>query len=322
MQIAQTVAFGGGGLIRAAELRGDNAAQARLLGDSSTRAVVVWRGKLLFQGDGDTVHLARLPIGHEILDLAGEAPVFLGLDGQDACFAYDISDWAPADAPVDPAAFFDPTEQRHPSLQIDSRFGELRGVMARLSAVDAELAATARSILCWHETHGFCAKCGVKTAVSMAGWQRECGACGRRHFPRTDPVVIMLITRGNSILLGRSPGWPDGMYSLLAGFVEPGETIEAAVRREVLEETNVQVGAVDYLASQPWPYPSSLMLGCSGDALSHEITIDPIEIEHAIWLTREELMGVFAGENTDIHPPRIGSIAHFLMQNWLANRPN
>jgi NAD+ diphosphatase len=155
---------------------------------------------------------------------------------------------------------------------------------------------------------------------AMSGWQRDCPACGAHHFPRTDPVVIMLITHGNAVLLGRSPGWPEGMYSLLAGFVEPGETLEAAVRREVYEETNVRVGPVSYLASQPWPFPASLMFGCAGEALTTEITIDPQEIEDALWVSREDMVSVFAGQHPDILPARKGAIAHFLLENWLADR--
>jgi len=154
----------------------------------------------------------------------------------------------------------------------------------------------------------------------MAGWQRTCPACGAHHFPRTDPVVIMLVTRGNSVLIGRSPGWPAGMYSLLAGFVEPGETLEAAVRREVFEEAGVRVGAVRYLASQPWPFPASLMFGCHGEALDGAITIDPAEIEDALWLTREEMVTVMAGAHPEIRAPRKGAIAHFLVAAWLADR--
>ena len=140
------------------------------------------------------------------------------------------------------------------------------------------------------------------------------------HFPRTDPVVIMLITHGNRVLMGRSPGWPDGMYSLLAGFVEPGETIEAAVRREVEEESSIKVGSVEYLASQPWPYSSSLMIGCRGEAKSDEIDIDPHEIEDARWFTREEIAASFAGQNPNLKPAREGAIAHFILWNWLADR--
>jgi NAD+ diphosphatase len=129
----------------------------------------------------------------------------------------------------------------------------------------------------------------------------------------------MLITHGNSVLMGRSPGWPQGMYSLLAGFIEPGETLEAAVRREVFEEAGVHVGAVNYLSSQPWPFPASLMFGCQGEATSTQINIDPIEIEDALWISREEMMEVFAGNHPNILPARKGAIAHFLLVNWLAD---
>ena len=130
----------------------------------------------------------------------------------------------------------------------------------------------------------------------------------------------MLITHGNSVLVGRSPGWPEGMYSLLAGFVEPGETIEAAVRREVFEEAGVRVGTVSYLSSQPWPFPASLMFGCAGDALNKDLTIDPEEIEDAMWVTREEMADAFAGNHPKLLPARKGAIAHFLLEAWLSDR--
>lgn len=155
--------------------------------------------------------------------------------------------------------------------------------------------------------------------MSEAGWQRRCDACKAHHFPRTDPVVIMLITHGNSVLMGRSHHWPEGMYSLLAGFVEPGETIEAAVRRETFEESGVEVGEVRYLSSQPWPFPNSLMFGCQGFATSDQITIDPVEIEDACWVSREDMMDAAAGHRPDMRPARKGSIARFLIEKWLAD---
>jgi NAD+ diphosphatase len=216
-------------------------------------------------------------------------------------------------------AFIDRSVQSHPTLPQEQGFAELRSIMTALSARDAELAATAKAIMSWHESHGFCAKCGAPSDVTQAGWQRVCQACGASHFPRTDPVVIMLITRGNKVLLGRSHGWPEGMYSCLAGFVEPGETIEAAVRREVWEEAGVRVGEVRYLSSQPWPFPASLMFGCHGIATSEEITIDPHEIEDALWVSREEVMDALAGIRQGLLPARKGAIAHFLLRNWLAD---
>jgi NAD+ diphosphatase len=232
----------------------------------------------------------------------------------------DLSAWDPEQIPDELGAFVDSTEQRHPLIEGDLRFAELRAVMTALSPREAELVASAKAILGWHANHRFCAACGQRSVVSMAGWQRDCPACGAHHFPRTDPVVIMLITHGNSLLVGRNAAWPEGMYSLLAGFVEPGETLEAAVRREVREEAGVEVGEVGYLASQPWPFPASLMLGCRGKALSREITVDRTEIEDALWLSREEVMQALAGTHPRMRAPRQGAIAGFLMRMWVADR--
>lgn len=314
MRSAETVTFGGSGLDRAAALRGDATAMTAHLAKGTV--VPVWRGKPLINVTGG---LGWLPAVHDVFKDGG-APLFLGLDRGVARFASDISGWQPA-LGVDPAigGFLDASLQTHPSLPESQTFQDLRGVMAQLDARDAELAATAKGMLHWHSTHGFCAACGQGSVVSQAGWQRICPACGAHHFPRTDPVVIMLVVRGNRLLLGRSAPWPAGMYSLLAGFVEPGETLEAAVRREVAEETGISVGAVRYLASQPWPFPNSLMFGCIAEATSESITIDPEELEDAQWVTREELVAVFAGQHPMIKPGRKGAIAHFLMTNWLAD---
>ncbi|MDX1780114.1 MAG: NAD(+) diphosphatase [Thalassovita sp.] len=322
MKHAEMVTFGGSGLDRAAEMRGDDAAVAAALAASETRSVVLWRGKPLITRDGQgRPALTRLPMDHPVLREARSGPIFLGREDSGPVFAHDISAWMPTE--VDETAlnsFLDRSEQHHPSLSASDTFAELRAVMARISPRDAELAATARALFGWHRTHRFCSQCGQESEMAMAGWQRDCPACGGHHFPRTDPVVIMLITRGNAVLMGRSHGWPEGMYSLLAGFVEPGETIEAAVRREVWEESGVRVGPVSYLASQPWAFPASLMVGCAGQAKTEELTIDPKEIDDARWFSREEIMLAFAGENPDLRPAREGSIAHFLLRNWLADR--
>jgi NAD+ diphosphatase len=317
MRIAETVTFGGSGLERAAELRGDTGAMEQHW--AAGRVLPIWRGKPLLAGTGREA-LGWLPSDSPVL-AGGEAPVFLGLDDGVARFAQDISGWAPeAGAEAVQAGFFDPSEQRHPGLPDDFAFVELRGVMTRLTPRDAELAATGKALVQWHRSHGFCAACGAASEIAMAGWQRTCPACATHHFPRTDPVVIMLVTRGNKVLMGRSAAWPEGMYSLLAGFVEPGETLEAAVRREVFEETGVRVGPVRYLASQPWPFPASLMFGCAAEATSDEIVIDPTEIEDAFWISREDMVTVMAGEHDRIKPARKGAIAHFLIVNWLADR--
>ncbi len=314
MRLAETVTFGGSGLDRAEGLRKDPAALAQALAQGLV--LPFWRGKPLLAG----LQLGWLAAGHPALAHGGP-PVFLGLDAGVARFATDISPWAPeAGAEAVEAGFFDPSVQRHPALDASHGFAELRGVMTDLTPREAELAATAKAVLHWHRSHGFCAVCGAASAMAQGGWQRSCPACAAQHFPRTDPVVIMLVTLGNSVLLGRSPGWPEGMYSLLAGFVEPGETVEAAVRREVFEETGVRCGPVSYLASQPWPFPASLMLGMRTEALDATITIDPDEIEAARWVTREELVSAFAGLHPDIKPARNGAIAHFILRNWLADR--
>lgn len=316
MKIAESVTFGGSGLNRAVGLRRRPDDLARLLADGG-RVLPFWRGKPLLE----SAAAGWVASGHPVLAAAVEAPVFLGLDGGLARFAADISAWEPAaDTLPEPGVFFDPTEQRHPALPGDYRFAELRGVMAALSASDAELAATARALLGWHRSHRFCSACGAPSDVVEGGWQRRCPSCGTSHFPRTDPVVIMLVTRGDRALLGRSPGWPEGMYSCLAGFMEPGETVEAAVRREVAEETGVIVGPVRYLASQPWPYPSSLMIGCHGEAVSGAITLDPVELEDALWLTKTEMAAALAGTHPAIRRPRAGAIAGFLLANWVADR--
>jgi NAD+ diphosphatase len=320
MKHAETVTFGGSFLDRAAEIRGDAEAILREGQSNGRCAIVLWRGKPLVSGP-NLERLMRLPADHPVLAADRGLQVLLGRDetGQ-LIFGHDLSAWEPDDLDqVELDRFVDGSEQVHPDLPKQAVFAELRRIMTRLDARDAELAATARAVLGWHLSHRYCARCGSESQVGMSGWQRVCPNCGGHHFPRTDPVVIMLITQGNSVLVGRSPGWPDGMYSLLAGFVEPGETIEAAVRREVYEEAGVYVGEVTYLASQPWAFPSSLMLGCWGRALSREITIDPSEIEDAIWVSRDEMLAAFAGQHPILMPARKGAIAQFLLRNWLAD---
>lgn len=311
-----TMAFGGSALDRAAALRQDAARLAAVA--AGALCLPVWRGKPCMDDGGA---LVWLPADHPVLAAAEERAVFLGRDEGGPRFAADISAWSPeAGAAGVDGGLFDQSEQPHPALPAHQRFCDLRAVMLRLSPREAELAAVAKALLQWHRGHGFCSTCGARSAMAAGGWLRTCPACGAHHFPRTDPVVIMLVTSGNRALLGRSPGWPDGMYSCLAGFVEPGETVEAAVRREVAEETGIPVGPVRYVASQPWPFPASLMIGCAATALAEDITIDPAEIEDALWLTREEMTDVFAGLHPKVKPARKGAIAHSLIRGWLAGR--
>ena len=324
MKRAEQVTFGGGGLDRAAHLRDDADALAAAWADPQASVLLVWQGKPLSDRSGrgsSPDQLVMITTDHPLAKKYRQSSIFLGLTPAGVPqFACDMSDWTP-DA-LDQAmlaSFADASEQQHPDLPTGHVFTELRRMMAFLTPLEAELAATANAVLSWHKSHQFCARCGQPSQVAQAGWQRNCDACNTSHFPRTDPVVIMLITHGDSVLMGRSPGWPEGMYSLLAGFVEPGETLEAAVRREVLEEAGVKVGEVSYLSSQPWPFPMSLMFGCAGVALGRELTIDHTETEDALWVSRADMMTVFSGEHPDIKPSRKGAIAHFLLQNWLAD---
>ncbi|MCC5972625.1 MAG: NAD(+) diphosphatase [Rubellimicrobium sp.] len=321
MENAETVTFGGSALDRASDLRADPAGVAALAARPGARTLLMWRGKpLLLAGNGSGGRLARLPLDHPVLAEASDEAVLLGREGGEGVWVRDLAGWNPDDMDFSTlGTFLDPSQQLHPLLPAH-HFAELRAVMTLLSPRDAELAATAKAVLGWHETHRFCARCGAPSDMAQAGWQRTCPACGAHHFPRTDPVVIMLVTDGDRVLLGRSPGWPEGMYSLLAGFIEPGEVIEAAVRREVFEEAGIRVGRVEYLASQPWPFPASLMLGCRGEALSTAITVDPAELEHALWIGRDRLARIFAGEDAEVKPAREGAIAHFLLRNWLDGR--
>ncbi len=318
MRDAENVTFGGSGFDRATHFRKDEKAIAGLAKKADARAMAVWRGKPLVSGEKANT-IVWLPMDHAILS-DGTPQVFLGLDGKAPRFAADVSAWLPENTDLNTiGSFFDASEQVHPQAPKGARYVDLRRIMARLSAQHAELAASAVGLFTWHRNHRFCSRCGKTTRVSLAGWQRRCEDCNAMHFPRVDPVVIMLVTLGNDVLVGRSHSWPEGMYSLLAGFMEPGETIEAAVRREVLEESNVKIGQVDYLASQPWPYPSSLMIGAHGHALSRDIMLDPVELEDAKWVSREEMMASLHGATDVSMAARKGSIAHFLTKRWLSD---
>lgn len=301
MAEAAALGFGGGGIMREAGLRGDGGARAAALAESATRVLPLRDGQpLLVEPEQD-----RLGLVAPDHPLIGERPlIWLGRDRGRAVFACDV-----------PAAVAEGV-----GLPPGHVFGDLRRAAARLCPAEAELAAMARALALWHASHAFCARCGSPSDLAEAGWQRLCPACGAHHFPRTDPVVIMLVTSGEQVLLGRSYGWPDRMHSLLAGFVEPGETIEAAVRREVAEETGIPVGAVEYLASQPWPFPASLMIGCAGRALGTRIVLDPVELEAARWMGRAEAVGMLAGRHAEVAPPRPGSIARMLLEGWVAGR--
>lgn len=207
------------------------------------------------------------------------------------------------------------------------KFIDVRSIAPQLSPGEAAVLAQARSMIDWHKRHGFCAQCGSPTRMEDAGYSRRCGndACKAQHFPRTDPVVIMLAVHEGRLLLGRQPQFMPGMYSALAGFMEPGESIEEAVRRELHEEAGVRAGAVHYLASQPWPFPSSLMIGCLADIIDPTIAVDRHELEDARWFSREQVEKMLAASKdpqaiqTGVLrlPPPIG-LAHHIAKHYLA----
>jgi NAD+ diphosphatase len=237
---------------------------------------------------------------------APDAPcVLLGLEGTRALFALDIS------AARDPA--------NEGPLAGLGHFREMRGAAMSGGLPDKDIAilGQAKAMIDWHNRHGFCARCGAPTKLAEAGYKRACTNCGAEHFPRTDPVVIMLATHGDQCLVGRGKQFPPGMFSALAGFIEPGETIEEAVRREVMEETGIRTGRVTYHTTQPWPFPSSLMIGCFADAESTDITIDPVELAEAFWLDKAKARSLLAGSRVDglFVPPSV-AIAHHLIKDW------
>ena len=188
-----------------------------------------------------------------------------------------------------------------------------------LSFEEAPLFAAALSLAWWHSRHRFCANCGAGTQIERGGWSRVCPECSAQHFPRVDPVVIMLAEYEGQLLLGRQPQYPPGRYSALAGFLEPGESIEAAVARELHEEAGIQVADVSYTASQPWPFPSSLMIGCHARALGSDLVIDTTELDDARWFTRSEIEAALAGDpQAAFQPPPRFAIARTLLEHWLA----
>jgi NAD+ diphosphatase len=196
---------------------------------------------------------------------------------------------------------------------------DLRSIAVRglVPAEELGMLAMAKSMLDWHRRHRFCANCGAPTQAAQAGFRRDCAACSAQHFPRTDPVVIMLVTRGDKCLMGRQPRFPEKMYSCLAGFLEPGETIEDAVRRETFEEAGIRVGAVRYLASQPWPFPSNVMIGCIGEALTDDIAFDGEELEDARWFTKDDIRRMLEGTHEEFLAPAPIAIANHLIREWV-----
>jgi len=285
--------FAGGGLDRMGPRRTDAAWLAARRADPATRAVVATSDGVLVE-DGGAPALVGLGDLPDDLDL-----VLLGVDGGGAAvFAAD------------------PGPEAGAALRPDASLVGLRDVAAMSALADANLLAHATGLLNWHRRHRFCANCGHATDMAEAGYVRTCPNCGAQHHPRTDPVVITLVTDGDRVLLGRNANWPERRFSCLAGFVEPGESLEEAVAREVGEEAGVTVSDVRYVSSQPWPFPASLMLGfeatyAGGDPHPHDR-----ELQAVAWFTREDLRRAAAGDGEVSIPPPL-AIARRLMDGWL-----
>lgn len=304
---ATEMSFLGNTLDRQSTRRGDTTYLQELLDKPDTRIVLSTPRTLVLPA-------SEIPgIGHTLeaalaLDAQREEMVFLGLrpeNGQ-ALFATTVP---------------------HEDEDLADRDGlyvqDLRTLALenRLAPEDLGALAQARALIHWHRSHQFCSRCGERSQMAEGGYRRDCPSCGANHFPRTDPCVIMLITKGDKALLGRPSRLPEGIYTTLAGFMEPGETIEQAVCRETLEESGIQVGDVRLISNQPWPFPANLMLGCVGDALSEEIAIEDDELEACKWCGRDEIRQMLADTHPEGHkiPPSI-SIAYELITGWLDGR--
>jgi NAD+ diphosphatase len=304
--------FAGNPLDRMSERRRDTAWIAELLADPAARVLPLVDLRPLTRGGGGdgapaldwqkaTVWRERIAAG------AAATLVFLGISDDDRpYFAIDASG---ADlAPTAAGAVNEPFDART--------------LAPLLPAGEAAILAQARSLIDWHARHAFCAQCGAPTRVESAGWVRRCPACKASHYPRSDPVTIMLAVRGDWGLLGRNRRRPGNRFSCLAGFMEPGETLEEAVRREVHEESGIRVGRVKYLACQPWPFPSTLMMGCLCEGLSEEITVDPEEIAEARWFSRAEIRAMVTraasgpDDPTQLSLPGPVAIAHQICRRW------
>jgi NAD+ diphosphatase len=313
------VGFAGNPLDRLSEIRDDTEKVAEFYAAPNARAVVFVQTMPLLRKAGE-----RLEALHSFAEARALAPpqaeVLLGRDDKGPIFALMLPDEAAAaETPPDGGDFVD---QRRLFLPGRPEFyiRELR-ILANKEALPREkiaILAQAKAVLHYHATHGFCARCGAPTHSSQAGWRRDCPACGALHFPRTDPVVIMMVTQGDYCLLGRQKRFPEKMYSCLAGFLESGETLEEAVRREIMEEAGIPVGAVRYIASQPWPFPASLMIGCEAEALARDIVIDKTELEDCRWFSRDEARAMIEGRHEQgLFAPNPMAIAHSLLAHWL-----
>jgi NAD+ diphosphatase len=265
----------------------------------------MWNGKpLVDDAGGGGVRIAYVS-ARMVQEMAGgsERLLFLGLWQGTAVFAIDLDGSAdPADGPLEGLG----------------RFEDLRGIALALPGTEAGILATAKSMFEWRRRHRHCSACGQPSEVAEAGWKRICPSCKAEHFPRTDPVVIMLAVKGEKCLVGRQAAWPKGMYSALAGFLEPGESIEEACARELWEEARLKTRSVRYHSTQPWPYPSTLMIGLIAEVENDDAVADQIELDEVRWMTRDETRAMLRGEVADMMVPSGMAIAAQLIRAWAA----
>jgi NAD+ diphosphatase len=296
--------FAGNPLDRASDRRGDARWLSARLAESGSLGVALWNGRPLFAlGDG-APRIAYVPAAlAQELAAGPERLLFMGLSRDTAVFAVDL------EGPDDPAAG---------PLEGLGRFGDLREAAPVMAAGEAAILATAKSMFEWRRRHGHCAVCGQPSEPRDGGWRRQCPACKAEHFPRTDPVVIMLPYHGGRCMLGRGANWKPGMFSALAGFLEPGESIEEACARELHEEAGLRARKVRYHSTQPWPYPTSLMIGLLAEVEDAEAAPDQTELAEVRWFTRAEARDLLAGAIEGLGAPSSMAIAHQLIKAWVA----
>jgi len=290
--------FTGMALDRAMAQRADPQWVQHLLDDPAAEAVAADAEGVLLS-DGASPSLVRMAVSAQ----ARREPVLLGLESGRALFGIDLEALAPAD---------------RAALSNGGRIASLRDAGALLSRPEGGLAGYLSSLMSWHRRHRFCANCGAGTGIAEAGYSRRCPRCGATHFPRTDPVVIMTVEHGGRLLLGHRTGWPERRYSILAGFVSPGESAEEAVVREVLEESGVRARDPVFVASQPWPFPSQLMLGFDARADGGEPCPRDGELDDVRWLARTAIRAALSGDSSELLLPPPVSIARFLIERWAA----
>lgn len=306
MAVGFTNVFAGNPLDRASDRRQDPAWVAQMLADPAALAMFLWNGSPLLEGRPEQrrLHFAPADLGR-LLAGSDERLLFLGLNGDVPIFAVDLEDAA------------DPAQGQ---LQGRGEFAELRAAAGDMALPEAGMAATAKGLFEWRRRHRWCSSCGQPSRVADGGWKRVCPACNTQHFPRTDPCVIMLPTFGEKCLLGRQASWPEGRFSALAGFLEPGESIEEACAREVKEEAGLDVIAVRHHSSQPWPFPSNLMIGLIAEVSGDEAAPDYTELEAVRWLTRPQVRQLLEGGFEDLKPPTGIAIARELLAAWAYER--